>query len=208
MSGCRGCGQAHHPFPSRSQTTCRRGFVFQRVDWTLIHHFGDRTRIHSKPSGGSLKTFFIVFYGGCQTGFRQCERQGMCITSCLSASASKHVCSPCMSWPFRGPCVCVWKQVCSSWKGLHSQPLAGGQRGCGGALPIEAPPHTPGKRTCLSAPGPRCGQLAGHSFHSSSSQFVLRHSVVSGVAAGAETLPLKDHLISFSCAIPVVWHTW
>ena len=179
MSGCRGCGQAHHPFPSRSQTTCRRGFVFQRVDWTLIHHFVDRTRIHSKPSGGSLKTLFIVFHGGCQTGFRQCERQGMCITSCLSASASKHVCSPCMSWPFRGPCVCVWKQ----------------------ALPIEAPPDTPaGKRTCLSAPG----QLAGHSFHSSSSQFVLRHSFVSGVAAGAETLPLKDHLISFSCAIPVV----
>ena len=114
-----GCGQAHHPFPSRSQTTCRRGFVFQMVDWTLIHRFVDGTRIHSKPSGDSLKPFFIVFHGGCQTGFRQCERPSMCITSCLSASASKHVCSPCMSWPFRGPCVCGNRYV---HPGKASQP--------------------------------------------------------------------------------------
>ena len=65
---------------------------------------------------------------------------------------------------------------------LHSQPLAGGQREGGGALSNEAPLRTPGKRTCLSAPGPRCGQLAGHSLHSSSSHVVLRHSFVSGVA--------------------------
>ena len=58
----------------------------------------------------------------------------MCITSCLSASASKHVCSPCMSWPFRGLCVCGNRYV---HPGKASQPttLQGGRGGVGGLCP-------------------------------------------------------------------------
>ena len=48
-------GVGRRTYPPRSRLKLPATFfVFQEVDWTLIHHFVDRTHIHSKPSGGSL----------------------------------------------------------------------------------------------------------------------------------------------------------
>ena len=94
-----------HPLPPLASNYLPHFWFFRKVDWTLIHHFVDRTRIHSTSSGGSLETF-LVFHGGCQTGFRQCERQGMCIVCELALS--------------RAVCVCVEAGICILER-LHRQ---------------------------------------------------------------------------------------
>ena len=63
-------------------------------------------------------------------------------------------------------CVCVCDTLCSKGNNFSYVFLenAGGQRGCGGALSNEAPPHIPGKRTCLPFPrhdAPGAGVPAG-----------------------------------------------
>ena len=112
-----GTGQASHMSPPLSLSNyLPQFFVFQRVDWILIHRFVDRTRIHLKPSGGSLKTVFIVFHGGCQTGFRQCERQGTCISTGGFRGGLRGFHVPTGLALFEGD-VCV-ETVRSSWKGF------------------------------------------------------------------------------------------
>ena len=105
-------------------------------------------------------------------------------------------------------CVCVCELLSFGRSGARNPSFCTGTEGVqGDSVQRSFPENVP----ALPAPGPRRGQLAGHSssliFHFMSFHFVLHHSFASSVARAETILPM-DHFTSFSYAIPLVWHTW
>ena len=94
-------------------------------------------------------------------------------------------------------CVCVCTSLVHERRGSPPIFLQGDGGGAGELRPTKLSPAPWANVPALPAPGPRRGQLAGHS-----SSFIL-HLISYCVIPlcltwkGAETLPLTDHLISF-----------
>ena len=88
---------------------------------------------------------------------------------------------------------------CSSWKGITA--IAGGRSR--GAPPNEAVPCTPGKRTCLPAPGVRRGQLVRH--HVTCIFISFRATLFLCVWRSKEPKPYPLRIISSCVCMPFLW---
>ena len=78
--------------------------------------------------------------------------------------------------------VCVCENLPGTWEqrvtpfGFSYNIFAGGRRGCRGLRPPKLSPATQENVPASPAPGPRCGQLAGHSL-SFTFHFILCYAI-------------------------------